>query len=532
MSSDCVAYQESRFFQPIIVDYLNQNNAMAHLYNRFPNIENFQSQINEKKASFDNLQLKNRSILVDVLNNQYQNINVSATTSHNISQLLYENTFTITTGHQLNLFTGPLYFLYKIITTINLCKTLKQQFPQQHFVPVYWMATEDHDFEEINFFNFKGKKFRWDKTVSGAVGSISTEGLAAFLSTFEKEMGTNIHAKTIKKWFENAYLKHDNLADATRYLANELFGEQGLVILDANEPKLKQIFSPFVKMELLEQISYKKISETCKHFKNYKPQVTPREINLFYLDHQIRERIVADGNNFKVLNTNLSFTKQALLDLLETNPEKFSPNVVLRPMYQEVILPNLCYIGGGGELAYWLELKSTFEAHHVVFPMLLIRNSVVVLSQKQVSKMKKWHVSAHDLFLTKQELLTQKTKELSEFPIDFSQQKKFLEKQFEALYVLAHQTNKSFYGAVKAQEMKQLKGLDNLEKKLLNAQKKQFHSELDRMQALQNEIFPNGSLQERQLNFSEFYIEYGPNFIQKLLDSLNPFQQNFEMISF
>ena len=203
----------------------------------------------------------------------------------------------------------------------------------------------------------------------------------------------------------------------------------------------------------------------------------------------------------------------------------------MRPLYQEVVLPNLCYIGGGGELAYWLELKSNFEANNITFPILLLRNSVVIATSKQAKKATKLRLSFGDLFFTQMDLISKKTKEVSKFSIDFSKQKETLHKQFEELHAVALQTDKSFIGAVKAQEAKQIRGLENLEKRLLKAEKRVHTEYLNRIMDLQNELFPNQSLQERKLNFSEFYLEYGTALIQKLLSELDPLKQEFKVIT-
>lgn len=529
MPTDCISYQNSGYFSPLMNDYLEQKSNLQSLYNRFPNLENFEAQFQEKKENFNGNE--KRKILVSVLEKQYAKVSTSETTLNNIQLLKESNTFTITTGHQLNLFTGPLYFLYKIISTINLTKELKAKYPSQNFVPIYWMATEDHDFDEINYFNFKGRKFRWNTESSGPVGRLSTEGLADFFEVFAQELGSGKNAKTIKKLFQESYLNHSNLTDATRFLANELFGEQGLVILDADNQDLKRTFIPYIKEELTQQTSHKKVLETAEKLKDYTIQVNPREINLFYMEDDLRERILLEDGIYKVNNTKIEFSASEILELVENHPEKFSPNVIMRPLYQEVILPNLCYIGGGGEIAYWLELKSFFEAVNVTFPILLLRNSVVLVTEKQIKKADKLGLSWSDLFLKQNDLVNIKTAELSKFPVDFSVQKEHLQKQFESLFEIANQTDKSFLGAVKAQEAKQIKGLENLEKRLLKAQKRKYSEIIERITDLQNELFPNKSLQERQANFSDFYLENGNDFIDTLIATLKPLDANFEIIT-
>ena len=528
MPTDCISYQTSGYFSKLMQDYLDQKSEIKPLYNHFPTMENFEKQIIEKQSNFDNA---NRVPLVETLKKQYQNIEISDATKQNIELLSHECTFTITTGHQLNLFSGPLYFLYKIISTINLTKELKSKYPAHNFVPIYWMATEDHDFEEINYFNFKGKKFRWNTESSGPVGRLSTEGLADFFEIYAAELGSSTNAGTLKKLFEEAYLKHQNLADATRFLANSLFASYGLVILDADDTHLKRAFIPYIQEELVQQTSFKAVQKTIEKLQEYTVQVNPREINLFYIEDQLRERIIFENDKYVVNNTKISFSKEEILKVLKDNPEKFSPNVIMRPLYQEIILPNLCYIGGGGEIAYWLELKSFFEAVNITFPMLLVRNSVLLTTEKQAQKADKLNLSWADLFTKSADLLNTITHKISAFPIDLTPQRVILEKQFEYLSELAEQTDKSFTGAVKAQEKKQLKGLDNLEKRLLKAQKRKLSNELQRVSDLQFELFPSQSLQERQTNFSEFYLEKGEQLIPILIQKLKPLETNFNIIT-
>lgn len=525
--SGCITFQSSGYFSKIMVDYLNQSESLKPFYNRFPTLENFKLQIEEKK----NFSQKNRNVLVDSLLNQYKNFALSENTLQNIELLKNSNTFTITTGHQLNLFTGHLYFLYKIVSVINLSKELKSEHPNYNFVPVFWMATEDHDFEEINHFYLHGKKITWNREAGGAVGELDTQGLNEVFKVFSDEIGTSKNAEYLKILFENAYLKHDNLTDATRFLVNELFSEYGLVILDGNDKSLKSLFSPYIKNELLNQTSFAKVSETIENFR-YSIQVNPREVNLFYLDKNIRERIIKENDAYIINNTSLRFSESEILELAEKHPEKFSPNVIMRPLYQEVILPNLCYTGGGGELAYWLELKSLFEEVKVPFPVLLLRNSVLLVTEKQNKRREKLNLSFSDLFEKQTDLINRKTNEFSEIEVDFSVLKRQLTHQFNILRKATEKTDKSFSGAVKAQERKQIKGLENLEKRLLKANKKYFSDRLEQIISLQNQLFPNQTLQERVGNFSEFYEYYGKALINRLFEEQKPLEQEFNIMVF
>jgi bacillithiol biosynthesis cysteine-adding enzyme BshC len=282
----------------------------------------------------------------------------------------------------------------------------------------------------------------------------------------------------------------------------------------------------------LHQTSFKKVSETNTSLsRHYDVQVNPREINLFYLDENLRERIIFEEGLYKVNNTGKAFTEEAILKELESCPEKFSPNVLMRPLYQETILPNLCYIGGGGEIAYWMQLKAYFKAAEVPFPILLLRNSVLLITAKQRAKMSALGISEKEIFLNQQDLIRKKVKEISDLEIDFAPQRKQLEDLFAGLKSLSDKTDKSFTGAVLAQEKKQLNGLDKLEKRLLKAQKRKYQEIVGRIVLLQDALFPGKSLQERQMNFADFFEVYGDALIDNLVDHLEPLKLEFDLIT-
>ncbi|MET1260409.1 bacillithiol biosynthesis cysteine-adding enzyme BshC [Flagellimonas sp. DF-77] len=531
MQADYIAFRDTGYFSSLICDYLDEAEALGPFYGHFPTLDAFKDQIAAKSKSFPKA---NRTVLKSALEAQYAHTVASKRTKQHIASLEKDTTFTIVTGHQLNLFTGPLYFLYKIISTIRLTQALKKQYPKNDFVPIYWMATEDHDFDEINYFNFGGRKVQWNREAGGAVGRFDTAGLDAVLQVMKTQFGQSTHAKQLLTLFEDSYLKHKTLAAATRYLANALFGAHGLVIVDGDDKVLKELLAPHAAKDIFEQLPYQVVGATNAELTQlddrYSIQVNPREINYFYLKDSIRERIVAVENHFEVMNTGLRFTEKELRRELDEHPERFSPNVIARPLYQEVILPNLCYIGGGGELAYWLQLKDYFEAMDVVFPMLLLRNSALIISEKQQGKLEKMGLEIKDLFLDANSLINKKIRQISNIDIDFSPQKQQLQTQFKGLYDLAKETDASFLGAVKAQERKQVKGLEALEKRLLKAQKRKLKDQVARITSLQNELFPNRSLQERQLNFSEVYLQYGAALIDDLFENLDPLRPEFTLL--
>jgi len=531
MIEESLSFRETKCFSQLICDYLDQDPQLKEFYGRFPNIENFKDQI----AAKSNFSQEIRLALSSDLSAQYREAKIDLKEAdpvlHNIKSLTGPTTFTVTTGHQLNIFTGPLYFVYKIVNTINLARDLRKQYPEHNFVPVYWMATEDHDLEEINFINLYGGKLQWNTKQKGAVGRMNTAGLELLIGELAEHLGPAQNSKDLITIFKKAYLESDNLAAATRVLAHALFAEQGLVIVDGDRPTLKRFMIPAFKEDLLNHTPAARVVESSKELNQwYFSQVFPRDINLFYLKGDIRERIVEKDNQWLVLNTDTAFTKDALLAELESNPERFSPNVVLRPLFQETILPNLAYIGGGGEIAYWLQLKAMFTAQKVEFPCLVLRNSVLWIEPKWQNRLADTDLKVKDFFKPLHEL---KAHYLADgMPVDpgLEEFETKIENIFNDLEQIAQLTEKSMLGAVNAQRQKQLNGLANLKKKLVRAEKRKHTGDMEKIERIYYALFPNASLQERHDNISALYPAQGLNFISTLLKELDPLSFSFKVL--
>ena len=516
-------YSQTGYFTPLILDYLSGKEELKKFYTALPTPEAFGSVIETKSK-----QKINRRLLVEVLNRQYKSSGLELK-SELATSLLDERTFTVTTGHQLCVFTGPLYFIYKIVSTINLARELKTQFPENNFVPVYWMASEDHDFAEINHIHLFGKKLVWNSEQAGigtsAVGRLSCADMDQLLKEVEALLGENEQANYLKALFQKAYAASNNLASATRILVCELFKSTELVVLDADDVTLKKEFSPYIEQDLLRRENATLVNESISALEalNYKAQVNPREINCFYMKEQLRERIVFENGSYLVNNTNLQFTQEELIAELSSHPERFSPNVVLRPLYQEVILPNLAYIGGGGEIAYWLEYKKMFEHNHIPFPILFLRNSALVVDAASADKWNKLGLKEADLFggydqLAKDYVAGHATVELS--LTDDQQQ---IRKQFENIAQKVLKIDVTLKASVEAEMQKTLNSIQNLENKLLKAEKNKQEVVLNQLKKIKEKLFPEGNLQERHENFISLYLKFGPQLIPALLEQLKPF---------
>jgi len=518
MEADCVTLKDSGYFSKIILDYLAESSNLKEFYSLYPSIDNFKDAIESKQFPDEH-----RKILVQSLKGQYKKDGVKVDQEGGVSshliQLEAPNTFTVTTGHQLCLFTGPLYFIYKIVSTLKLCDTLKLKYPDYNFVPIYWMATEDHDFEEVNHFNVGDRTFKWQTEQKGAVGRMSLSEMEPTSTEFNTWLTDySSHAEELKRLFQKAYTKHKTLAAATRFLVHELFRDYGVVIVDGDDQALKRLFIPTIKKELLEEFSAKEVgAQSEKLAKKYKIQVNPREINLFYLTDNSRERLIKENDSYRVNDTSISFSEQEILVELEKYPERFSPNVLLRPVYQESILPNLAYIGGGGELAYWFQLKTTFEEAKIPMPLLLLRNSVVWLNEKQTKVFRKLRISNKQLFLKDGVLIKEWVKQNSAIDLELTVQKQKQQTFFKELVDTAKDTDTSLEKYVEALAAKHLKSIDQLSEKLIRAERRKAGKAMERVNYLKDTLFWNNGLQERRLNFSEIYLTQGKEMIPQLL---------------
>lgn len=507
-----IGLSETNAFSDIFLAYIDQNESLKDFHNHFPTLENFDKFIKERSFSKDK-----RTTLVEVLKKQYANLD----NAPDFSVLLDEKTFTVTTGHQLNIFTGPLYIIYKIVTTIKLARELKETYPEYNFVPIYWMASEDHDFEEISYFYLDGHKHSWKTTQTGAVGRMNPQELKGLLAPFSAQFDL----------FKDAYLNNETLADAVRQYMHTLFGAEGLVTLDADDRSLKAEFAEVMRDDIFNQSAADQVRNTSEKLENlgFKTQIQPREINFFFLKDNVRERIIEENGAYLINNSGIRMTKSTVEELIENEPEKFSPNVVLRPLYQEVILPNLAYVGGPSEVPYWLQLKGVFTHYGVDFPALIPRNFGLVISTTIQQKMEKLGVTAAELFnddvtLRRAFVARQSTNSLS-----LAEEREHVASLFEQIAQKGVAIDTTLEATVEAAHTRIDKQLAQLEKRLIRGEERNFASSVEQLRNLKEKLFPNGVPQERRANFMDFYLD-DPDFIKRLFKAFDPLDFRFNLL--
>ncbi len=506
------------------VDYSDKKDKLLRYAQQFPSVNAFESQIRKKQSV-----PVERNILVEALLKQYEGIEISSEVREAVSSLKDEHTFTVTTGHQLNIFLGPLYVVYKICSTIALSRQLSTQFSSYRIVPVFWMASEDHDFEEISAITLFGKKIKWENNnYTGAVGRISSKELEEVKTELFNVLGEGSNADQLKEYINEAYDGKKNLAQATRSLVNNLFGKFGLVIVDGDDLSLKHLWKNMAIHELEENIVEKSTSQINAELnKDYYQQAAVRNINLFHLEENQRLRMVGEdeyktSSNAQILK---SITDKDV-QKYKSNPEMISPNVLMRPLYQESILPNLAYIGGSGEYAYWMQLAPVFEAFQLPYPVVIIRNSLLEVENRLVGKMEKLNLKASDFCLPKEQLLK---KFIADSPekMELNNESHKLQSLFEDLKTKANQLDKTLVPYVEGESKKMAKMLESIGSKFDKVTKRKESQQLEMIERIKEKLTPGEVLKERVENFIPQYLKHGASWFDELIAKMDVIEKEF-----
>jgi bacillithiol synthase len=530
---DCTAtrlpYRQTASFSKIAMDYLDQAEALKPFFAHSPTLAGIKKAIEARKQF-----ATNRSLLVQELKKQYGGMEPGEKVNKSIESLLSENTFTITTAHQNNIFTGPLYFIYKILHTIKLAEHLKQSLPGNNFVPVFYIGSEDADLDELNHIWLGGQKLVWETKQTGAVGRMKIDKqLVKLIDLMEGQLSVLPKGDEIVSLVKKYYIEGTTIQEATFQFVNNLFAEYGLIVLLPDNAAFKKQMIPLFEDDLLHQTASGIVEVTAAKLDEagYKVQANPREINLFYLKDNRRERIEIANGEWKVVGGNTKFSKEELLKELREFPERFSPNVILRGLYQETILPNIIFIGGGGETAYWLQLKELFNHYKVPFPALVLRNSFLVVEKKWQEKISKLGFTVDDFFLPEQELVNRLVARESKNEMKLNGSLTNSENVYDVLKKQAAAIDTSLEKHVDALKAQSTYRLKELEKKMLRAEKRKFADQQRQIHAIKENLFPRNGLQERIENISYYYAKWGREIIGKLYEHSLSLEGEFVIIN-
>jgi len=528
-SSMHIPFSSTHVFSKLINDYLEGKGKAMDFVQYASNVDGYKAAIEGRKKY-----PINRNLLFDVLTKQYSNLPQEKAVHDQIALLKKDTTFVVTTAHQPNLFTGPLYFFYKIIHAIQLAASLKATFPEYDFVPVYYMGSEDADLDEVGAFNLDHKKCQWVTKQTGAIGRMQVDdALLRLLKQLESYWSILPQGQKALEILKEAYQKGKTISEATLSFVHAFFGSKGLLVLQPDDATLKAAFVPVMEKELLTQFSHQAIQPAIAALsKDYHVQSEGRSINLFYLKDNLRARIEKQGEQFIVVDTGIQFTEKEIIAELHQYPERFSPNVILRGVYQETILPGVVFVGGGGELAYWMELKNVFDQVGVHYPLLQLRNSFLLMRQKQAEQWAAMKFEEQDLFKPILELEITYVKKHASQALDLQDQINHLTTLYTTIKneVVKVDATLGTHAENLAQQAKAK--LLALEKKMLRAERRKQTVAIQRIHRIKKELFPQDNLQEREEHFSSWVGQYDVSWIDTIMEHSKGLESKFRIIKF
>ena len=528
-SSKHIPFSSTHVFSKLINDYLEGKGNAMDFVQYAPNVDGYRAAIEGRKKY-----PINRVLLFDVLTKQYSNLPQEKAVNDQIALLKKDTTFVVTTAHQPNLFTGPLYFFYKIIHAIQLAASLKATFPEYDFVPVYYMGSEDADLDEVGTFNLDQKKCQWVTKQTGAIGRMQVdEALLGLLKQLESYWSILPQGHKALEILKEAYQKGKTISEATLSFVHAFFGSKGLLVLQPDDAALKAAFIPVMEKELLTSFSHEAIQPTITALsKDYHVQSEGRSINLFYLKDNLRARIEKQGEQFMVVDTDIQFTEKEIIAELHQYSERFSPNVILRGVYQETILPGVVFVGGGGELAYWMELKNLFQQLGVHYPLLQLRNSFLLIRQKKAEQWSAMQFEEQDLFKPILELEVAYVKNHANQALDLQNQINHLTTLYSTIKneVVKVDPTLGTHAENLAQQAKAK--LLALEKKMVRAEKRKQSVGIQRIHRIKKELFPQDNLQEREEHFSRWVGQYDLSWVDTIMEHSKGLESKFSIINF
>jgi len=543
-------------FHKLFLDYISPDEEEFSKIKKFFHAtyrdnEEFFKVIDAKSHNYNAGRYFDKNTLIDILKRQNVTFGASEKTAANLELLGDENTFAVVTGQQVGLYTGNFYTILKTITAIKLAADLRVRFPQFNFVPVFWLESDDHDLEEANhvhIINRQNEILRIgyppppadadESTVKKNLASVGSIKFDAEIDNINNELknsliDTDFKEKIIGK-ISSFYHEGNDYKSSFAQLMSWIFKDYGVVFIDCSDVEVKKLLTPVFEKELN---TSPKLCETIIHTsaeleKTYDLQVKPKVINLFFIHNGNRLLIEPRENDrFALKNSKRRFEKEELMNTLFENPELFSPNVVLRPLCQDYLLPTVAYVAGPSEISYFAQLKTAYEHYDITMPVIYPRVSATILENKVNKFLKNFEVGFDELFSQKV-LISKVVDKLSEIKIEdeFTKISDEFNRLFYDLKKITNEIDKTLLNTADGIKEKLMSGLETFKGKLVMAQAKKSETTTSQIDKVTNNIYPMGSLQERIINVTYFLNKYDESIIRKLFDQIDVNSFNHQVI--
>ena len=518
----------------------NHNLYLDYLY-EFENVSEFYKYDFREKEKYAGLFkdiINSRSgieiNLTSLIKNQYLSLpQASEKTLTNIANLNEKRTLAIVTGQQLGIFGGPLYTFYKIITAIKLARQLKERYEEYNFVPVFWLEGDDHDFNEIRKIKLINKEnelseFTYSEEIpeddtKKSIGSLTlTSEINSVLELIKNSLRETEFTPDLLSQLNNFYTEGKTIKQAFKELIFWLFDAYGLVILDPQDKEIKSLLLPVFTREVegFREHTQKLVLTSAKLEEIYHAQVKIKPVNLFYSTDDGRYSIEPVDDTFRLRRKRKQFTKEELLDTIKNEPERISPNVLLRPICQDYLLPTAFYVAGPSEIAYFAQVTPLYDFFKIQPPIIYPRASITIIEKNLQAHMDKFNLELKDIFIKADTLKDQIIASVSDKNLDtlFDDSNRQIELIIDDLKTHLFSIDKTISDSSDRYRDKMLSSLSELKNKALQAQKKKHEISLKQIDKISESLYPAENLQERELNFIYFANKYGDAFLKKIFD--------------
>lgn len=520
-------------FQNLFLDYIYEfNNVSKYYLKNFRNKNDFKSHFNEVANS--NRDIKKRT--VEIIEEQYAGLKPSTQTRKNINALKSDNTIAVLTGQQLGILGGPLYTIYKALTAIKLCSELKSENEEYNFVPVFWLAGDDHDFEEVSFINIINDnndvvKIEYsdgeepDKN-RGPVGSLEFgEGIQKVFEEIKANLRDTDFTDELMSLIEHYVFDSETFANAFRKLMFKLFNEYGLIIFDAQQKEVKQELTDIFLKEINNYSKHTNtlIKTSAELEEIYHAQVKVKPVNLFLFHNGGRYSIEPEEDKFIVKGTKLELSFEDLKQIIVEEPERISPNVLMRPICQDYLFPTGFYVGGPGELNYFAQLMPLYAHFDIPSPIVYPRASITI-AEKSISKViERYNLSYLDFFNEERYVNSKVIENISELDLntEFNEIKNGIDIIISGLDNKLSDIDKNLLQVKEKTLERIVQAVDTLKQKAEKAQERKHDDVMRQLSKVRTAILPNGKLQERELNFVFLVNKYGIELIKLLYNEMN-----------
>jgi len=518
--------------QNLFLDYLYEFENTERFYKiNFRDTEKY-SEVFEAVTSKERYHLTE---LKNIIKEQYGDRQLSKQTTQNIDSLDEEKTVAIVTGQQLGMFGGPMYTFYKIMTAIKLCAHLKEEHSDYKFIPVFWLEGDDHDFDEVKSLKVIDnsnslKSINYDdgldeETNRGSVAEIKfNNNIYDLFNELNESLRDTEFKQKLMELLKNIYKPDLTFQETFANLLFEFFDDSGLVIFNPADTKVKKLLKPVFKKEIedFREHSEDVVSTSADLEEAYHAQIKIKPINIFLKEDEGRFLLEPVDDEFRLKGKRKKFSKEHLLEMLKDEPSRFSPNVLLRPICQDFLFPTGMYVAGPGEISYFAQVIPMYKEFSLHQPIIYPRSSVTILESSLNKVFDKYKLKVLDIFSEEETLNEKIVNLLSDIQIEpaFDDSRKRMNELFDELEQKIDELDPTLKDAVKKGKDRSLNNIDQLFDKAKKARERQHDTALRQIEKARTLIFPNGSLQERELNFIYFAHKYGLDIIKWIFDQV------------